>query len=289
MSKFFDETQKTQQSAIRIVGPVPLNIGSLLDAIRQNEPVATVDQLVPGVPNRRKIDVAKASAYAATSLKNDDPSVAPAIEAYRALRTRVMKMQASSRIHSIIVTSSIPNEGKTVTALNLALSCARLHDIRLLLVDGDLRCRGLTQLLGISEATGLSDILSGKSSVGESIHATEHKNLFVVGAGSSSSQPAELFAGPRWLEFIGWVNQSFDIALVDAPPIFSFADAELISAGCDGVLMVVKAFATPREMAQKCASRLPKKKFLGIVFNGVPDGPDSSYSYYDAPNGNHKG
>jgi capsular exopolysaccharide synthesis family protein len=289
MSKLFDETQKTQQSLITMSGPRPLNIGSLVDSFKQNGVVVTVDLLETGLPARRNIDVGKATTCLPTGLKSDDLSAAPAIEAYRSLRTRLMKLLASHTIHSITITSSIPGEGKTVTALNLAISCAQLHDMRILLVDGDLRSRGLTRLLKIPEGTGLSDILSGKCAVDGAVLATERKNLFLVGAGSLSSQPAELYAGARWAEFIDWANKSFNIILIDAPPIFSVADAELISACCDGTLMVVKPFATPREIAAQCARRLPKRKFLGAIFNGVPDCPDGRYSYYEGPNGNQKG
>jgi capsular exopolysaccharide synthesis family protein len=220
---------------------------------------------------------------------NDNPLADPAVEAYRTLRTRVMRLQASKGIRSIMLTSAVPSEGKTVTSLNLAYSCAQLHNVRILLVDGDLRSRGLTRLLGIPEGIGLSDVLSGKSSIDEARLPTEHSNLVVVGAGSTNGQPAELFASPRWSEFIVWANQSFDVIIVDAPPIYSLADAELIGAGCDGALMVVRALSTPRVMAEKCAGRLDKKKLMGIVFNGLPSSPENHYSYYGTPYGSNNG
>jgi tyrosine-protein kinase Etk/Wzc len=110
-----------------------------------------------------------------------------------------------------------------------------------------------------------------------------------VGAGTSSDKPTELFAGARWSEFIEWCKQSFSMIIVDAPPVLSLADAELIGAGCDATLMVVRALSTPRELVQKCAARLDKKKLIGIVFNGLPRGPENPYGYYGAANGNHKG
>jgi len=191
-----------------------------------------------------------------------------------------MRLQGSNGIHSIMLTSAVPAEGKTFTALNLALSCAQLQDRRILLVDGDLRSRGLTHLLAIPDGVGLSDVLSGQSSLDEAVLATEYENFFLVGAGAPCGQPAELFAGPRWSEFIDWSSQSFATIVVDAPPIHSLADAELISAGCDAVLLVVKAFSTPREVTQACGSRIDKRKLIGIVFNGVPNNQESRYSYY---------
>jgi Mrp family chromosome partitioning ATPase len=106
------------------------------------------------------------------------------------------------------------------------------------------------------------------------------ENLFVLGAGSLNGQPSELFASHFWPEFVAWASQSYGIVIVDAPPIHSLSDAELISAGCDGVLMVVRALSTPREIAQKCASRLDKRKLVGIVFNGLPSSLGNDYDYY---------
>jgi len=287
MSKFLDETEKTQQPTIRNVATGPFDITSLVRAIKQRE--APAQEQESGRVSRRLIDISKGESQLHINLENPEPCVAKAREAYRSLRTRLMKMQASDRIHSVMITSSIPNEGKTITSLNLAVSCAQLRDTRILLVDADLRSRGLTELLKATNEPGLSDILTGKSLIQDTIAGTEHQNLFFVAAGSPNSQPAELFAGPRWAEFVSWADESFDIVLVDGPPILSFTDAELIATRCDGALMVVRALSTPREIVQKCASRLPKKKILGAVFNGVPEGPESRYGYYGSYGGTNGG
>jgi protein-tyrosine kinase len=282
MSKFFDETQKARQRVVKSVEPVQLDVVSVMDAIKQNE-LEDIGPGIPALPNNRQVQVDKIINNPITVPKNDAFSTEPVCEAYGTLRTRVMRLQASKGIRSIMLTSAVPAEGKTVTALNLALSCAKLREQRILLVDGDLRSRGLTRLLSIPEGVGLSDVLSEKSSIDEAVLATEHGNLFVVGSGSSCNQPAELFASARWSEFIAWGNQSFDVIIVDAPPIHALTDAELISAGCDGVLLVVRALSTPREMARKCASRLDKRKLIGMVFNGLPNSRENRYSYYGVP------
>ena len=282
MSKFFDETQKARQRVVKGVEPVQLDVVSVMDAIKQNE-VEDIGPGTPALPNSRQVQVDKVSSNSIIVSKNDTLPTEPVSEAYGTLRTRVMRLQASKGIRSIMLTSAVPAEGKTVTALNLALSCAKLREQRILLVDGDLRSRGLTRLLSIPEGAGLSDVLSEKSTIDEAVLATEHANLFVVGSGSSCNQPAELFASPRWSEFIAWGNQSFDVIIVDGPPIHSLTDAELISAGCDGVLLVVRALSTPREMVQKCSSRLDKRKLIGIVFNGLPSSRENRYSYYGVP------
>jgi protein-tyrosine kinase len=288
MSKFFDETQKAQH-----VPQAPetgrVDVVSVIDAIKQSEPVVTD---VPGMPS---IEASKDSLQIEVSAPiappppvrgpiitqpNGNALPTSASEAYRSLRTRVMKLQATRGIRSMMITSSMPAEGKTMTSLNLSVSCAKLHNVRILLVDADLRSRGLTRLLSVPDGLGLSDLLAGKTTADKSILTTDDPDLFVLGAGSQNLQPSELFASPLWPEFMAWASQSYGMVIVDAPPVHSISDAELISAGCEGILIVVRALTTPRELAQKCVSRLDKRKLLGIVFNGLPSSPDSDYGYY---------
>jgi capsular exopolysaccharide synthesis family protein len=279
MSKFFDQTQKARQWAPQVPENGRLDVVSVIDAIKQGETAATpAAEASPAA--RLEVEPENPVRAVIETSQRDTLLPAPAVEAYGSLRTRVMKLQASKGIRSVMLTSSVPSEGKTLTSLNLAVSCAKLRNLRILLVDGDLRSRGLTRLLKIPQGPGLSDFLGGKITADKTALPTEHENLFVLGAGSLNGQPSELFASPRWPEYIAWASQSYGIVIVDAPPIHSLSDAELISAGCDGVLVVIRALSTPREISQKCVSRLDKRKLIGIVFNGLPSSPDSHYSYY---------
>jgi capsular exopolysaccharide synthesis family protein len=282
MSKFFDETQKARQWAPQVPENGRLDVVSVIDAIKQGEAVATdiADASPAGV---LEIEAEKPIRAPIKTVQTDNALSPAAVEAYGSLRTRVMRLQASKGIRSLMLTSSLPSEGKTLTSLNLAVSCAKLDNLRILLVDGDLRSRGLTRLLKIPDGPGLSDFLGGKVTADQAVLPSEEENLFVLGAGSLNAQPSELFASPLWPEFVAWASQCYGIVIIDAPPIHLLSDAELISAGCDGVLIVVKALSTPREIAQQCVSRLDKRKLMGVVFNGLPNSPDSDYSYYGAP------
>jgi capsular exopolysaccharide synthesis family protein len=270
---------------------------SVIDAIKQSEPTAVTgaafneagtvivtDKVEAAPATKLEIEAEKPGRGLIKTSQSDNPLPPSAVEAYGSLRTRVMKLQGSKGIRSLMLTSSVPSEGKTLTSLNLAVSCAKIHNLRILLVDGDLRSRGLSRLLKVPEGPGLSDLLGGKITADKAVLPTEHENLFVLGAGSLNGQPSELFAGHLWPEFVAWASQGYGIVIVDAPPIHSLSDAELISAGCDGVLMVVRALSTPREMAQKCVSRFDKRKLIGIVFNGLPSSPESDYGYYGVSN-----
>src|SRR5580700_10565972 len=277
MSKFFDETQKAQQWAPQVRENGRLDVVSVIDAIKQSDatPAAEVEP-----ETKLEIQAEKPVRALIKTSYTDIPLPPAAVEAYGSLRTRVLKLQASKGIRSLMLTSSVPSEGKTLTSLNLAVSCAKLHNLRILLVDGVLRSRGLTRLLKVPDGPGLSDYLGGKSTSDETVLPTEIENLSVLGAGRLNAQPSELFASPRWPEFIAWASQSYGIVIVDAPPIHALSDAELISAGCDGVSIVVRALTADREMVQKCVGRMDKRKLVGLVFNGLPSRSDSEYGYY---------
>jgi len=208
--------------------------------------------------------------------------VEPAEESYRALRTRLLRLRATQGLRSVMVTSATQGEGKTLTALNLALSCAQLHDMRVLLIDGDIRSRGLTQSLGLPSSPGLADVLSGQCTAAKAIVVTDMPNLYVASCGSPSMPPAELFASRRWQDFIGWCNESFKVILVDAPPVLNLADADLMAAACDGVLMVVRARYAQRAVLRRSAGQIDPKKLLGVVYNAVESGANRyHYQPYD--------
>ena len=181
-----------------------------------------------------------------------------------------------------MITSALAGEGKTLTALNLAQCCAQLHDQRVLLIDADLRTRGLTRLLGLPPGPGLSEVLSGQVQFEDAAMATDTANLYVVGAGGDNPSIAELFTVARWKEFMGWCGESFKLVLIDAPPILPLADFELISAESDGVLMIVLARKTQRGLLQKASAQVDPKKLLGVVFNAVDRSRQEKgyYQYY---------
>ncbi len=279
MSKFLHETQKAHQSAPVVAESDGIDVQAVLETIKQGDGAAS-GLLGSRVQECRKILLCESIKSSAAIVSETDPHLKRAAEACRTLRTRLMRLQSAKGIRSIMITSAVQGDGKTLTALNLALSCARLSNARVLLIDSDLRSRGLTRLLNLPGTPGLSEVLSGASEFDRAVVATEHENLFVVGAGSTNSLPTELFAGSRWAEFMAWCNEAYNIILVDSPPIHGLADAELISASCDGVVMIVKVHGTPRELAQKCTQRIDAKKLLGIIMNGLVNGSEHDHDYY---------
>jgi capsular exopolysaccharide synthesis family protein len=213
--------------------------------------------------------VALGNGNAARLILRQDDSLNAALEAYCGLRTRLMRAQSKSGLRSIVITSSLPGEGKTLTTMNLGLCYAQLPQQRVLVIDGDMRTRGLTSMLDHPSSPGLAEILSGDVAPDEAIVATNQRNLFILPAGTVSSPSPELFTGTRWPEFLGQCGEMFKVILIDTPPVLPLADFELISAACDGIVMVVRAHHGQRNALQKTASTLDRKKLLGVVFNAT--------------------
>jgi protein-tyrosine kinase len=271
MSKFFDQTQKAQEWALREGASGSLDLEGLLTNVK--ETVAAGERISTDLSVRRLEGCRKMrlpnSKNSAVILSGNEFTTTMAMESYKTLRTRLMRLQAAQGLRSIVMGSAVPGEGKTLTSLNLALTCAQLRDQRVLLIDGDLRTGGLTKLMEVPPGPGLSEVLAGKETFEGAMVMTDLPNLSVIGAGNHDTSPTELFAVARWKELLGWASETFQTILVDSPPILTFADFDLISAACDAVLVVVRAQHTPREILKKAAAQLEAKKLLGVVYNGA--------------------
>ncbi|SRR6266478_242728 len=278
MSKYFNQTLRARNGT--------LSIEEFKNAETQEnqgtpEPVAkaNTDSGLVRLESCRKLSLPVTGVLRAQFQGTD--TLGSVEEAYRALRTRLLRLRASTNIRSITLTSAAQAEGKTMTSLNLALCCAQLQDLKVLLVDADLRTQGLTRVLHRPSGPGLGEFLSGQCEAGEAIVGTDVENLYFIGAGTSQTSPAELLASQRWPELIAACNGSFKLILVDSPPVLDLSDAELIMAACDGVLMVVRSQQTRREVLEKAASRIDAKKLLGSVYNAAAR-THHSYNYTGA-------
>ncbi len=278
MSKFFDQTVRARKTTTPLEA---VNFSGVHQSFLESTPAVQLP--VSGLGSSRLEHCRKSSLLLSTFLQGQfkgSDTVEPAEESYRALRTRLLRAKASQGLRSVVITSAATSEGKTLTSLNLAICCAHLHDMQILLIDGDIRSRGLSRLLGNPPAPGLAEVLEGKSEPEKAVLSTDLANLYVLPAGSTNVPAPELFAGHRWQELIGWSSESFKLILVDSPPVLNLSDTELIGAACDGVLMVVRALHTPREILTKAAQQIDSKKLLGIVYNAVEDGSHHDYHYW---------
>jgi capsular exopolysaccharide synthesis family protein len=279
LSQYYDQTQKANSWGSRTDLDNVLDLKKALSGVEEamKEPnVASRPSQAGPFKSARKIRLPHTPLT--PSIVADDKSSASITTAYTALRTRFLRSLTTKGFRSVLITSALEAEGKTLTAINLAISCARLEDNRVLLVDADLRKKGLTTFLNCRDSAGLFDVLGQGLDPDSAILATDLPNLYVLPAGSQPGSLTELFAGTYWKDFLAWTDTRFKLVLVDSPPLASVSETELISGGCDGVLMVVRAQSTKRDALQKVSQHLDRQKLLGVVFNSVKqDGPDEYY------------
>ena len=205
-------------------------------------------------------------------------------EAFRALRTSLLLSQAEHPPQVILVTSALPREGKTTSAVNLAVTLAQLGD-RTLLIDSDLRKPGIRRALSmpIGKETGLSSYLAGVSTLDEIVYPHPAiSNLATMTTGPIPPSPADLLSSHRMRDAISDLRRRFKFIVIDSPPVMAATDAVIVSSLTDGVLLVVRSGQTPKEAFTRTRDLLSavKSRILGVVLNAVDSSaPDYYYSY----------
>jgi capsular exopolysaccharide synthesis family protein len=179
----------------------------------------------------------------------------PFSEAYRSVRTALQFATTHGLPHSLLVTSPSASEGKTTTALELARNIAQLGR-RVVLVDADLRNPSLHRLLDTSNATGLSNILSGASDVTAAVQSGKQDNLSIITSGPLPPSPPELLAGDALPALLEALRQRFDTIILDGPPVLGLADAPLLAHHIAATVLVVAAESTRSDALQGALQRL---------------------------------
>jgi len=201
-------------------------------------------------------------------------------EQFRTLRARLYRLREKNPMRTLLVTSTLPGEGKTFVSLNLALAIARQHERRVLLIDADLRASRLHVRMGAPSAPGLSDYLGGKADEFSIIQTDPMSGLFLIPSGRSALDPSELLANGILKGFLNQMSPVFDWIIVDAPPVLAVADAGIIAGYCDGVIAVVRAGKTPHDLVRTTLQEFPRN-LVGVVLNDASEGTSyGAYSYY---------
>jgi protein-tyrosine kinase len=197
-------------------------------------------------------------------------------EQFRTLRSRLYQMRASQPLRTLLVTSSMPTEGKTFVTNNLAQAIVRQPDRRALIIDADLRCSRLHVPLGAPPSPGLTDYLRGEVDEMAIIQHGLEGNLCFIPGGNQVTNPSELLSNGRLRTLLDRVMPVFDWVILDSPPCLFVADASVLADLCDGVLLVARAGLTPIETAQRAAHELRGRNVVGVVLNAVKE----SHTYY---------
>src|SRR5947209_6152066 len=219
---------------------------------------------------------------------NSDDEQGYGMEEFRTLRSRLYQMREKQTLKKILVTSSLPKEGKTFVAANLAQVMVRQHGRRALLLDADLRAARLHSALGTAAIPGMAEYLLGEADEFGIMQRGPMENLFFIPSGRSVSNPAELVANGRLKFLLTRVEPLFDWIIIDSPPTVPVSDSSLLANFCDDVLIVVRSNTTPFDMARKARLEFQDKHLIGVVLTGI-EADSSPYSrYYYGVNGNNK-
>jgi receptor protein-tyrosine kinase len=209
-----------------------------------------------------------------------DPEVEPSlVEQYRHLAAVMHHAQKQSGVRSVMVTSALPAEGKTLTATNLALTLSESYQRRVLLIDADLRRPRMREMFALPATAGLTDSLAMQADSRLPVHqVTPH--LWVLTAGQALPDPMGLLVSPAMKQLLEDAKESFDWVVVDTPPIAILPDANLLAAMIDTTLLVVSAESTPYPMVQRAAQAVGTNRILGVVLNRAEKSGVDNYSYY---------
>lgn len=192
-------------------------------------------------------------------------------ESYRTLRTNLQRSGRSKSVRSILITSAVRSEGRTQTVANLAVILSAIEGNKTLLIDADLRHPTLHEIFGVEKGPGLSEVLQGTVPLEGVVRPTQIGNLKMISSGDAMQGAAELFHSPRLAEAIERLKTEYDFLLFDSSPVIPYADPIILSSHVEGMILVVKARETRREVVRRAKDLLNKSedKFLGVVLNSV--------------------
>lgn len=202
-------------------------------------------------------------------------------EAFRSLRTNLRFVDAANHPRSIVLTSSLPGEGKSTTVANMALTMAASGQ-RVCIVEGDLRRPRLLDYMGLEGSVGLTDILIGRADLTDVLQQFGETSMWVLGAGAIPPNPSELLGSPIMANTLRELEARFDHVLIDAPPLLPVTDAAILTTIAGGALVVVGAGVVHKEHLRRALDALDavNGNTLGLVLNRIPKGDGGHYGGY---------
>ena len=207
---------------------------------------------------------------------------APELDLYKVLRTQILHRSKKKGWNTIMVTSTRPGEGKTLTSINLALTFAKAHGQTVLLVDCDLRQQKVHTYLGLDSHSGIADYLLNGRPLEDLILWPKVEKMTLISGGQTIIESAELLGSQRMKELVAEMKSRYGdrYVIFDTPPLLSGADALIFSQLVDGIVMVVEEGRTPIKEVEKALDLIPKEKFLGFVLNKARITQKGYYGYY---------
>ena len=201
------------------------------------------------------------------------------LEQYRRIAATLHEAQTERGLKTVMVTSALPREGKTLTVINVALTLSESYGRRVLVIDADLRRPSVHDVLRIPNGVGLNEVIRGTS--GELPFVQVSPTLSVLTSGELDRNPQGALSSDRMRRLLQDSTGPFDWVLIDTPPVAHLSDAQLLSRLADGVVFVIRAESTPLPVIEKAVNEIGRESIIGVVLNGVDKAKMAGIDYYD--------
>jgi receptor protein-tyrosine kinase len=267
MGRIFDALQRTNEESS---GAVVSDFGVQPDVLD------SVDSDTTDLDHARPLTVATTPEQRLVVL---DEQRSLGAEKIRILAARLRQLQDQRLIKTLLVTSTVKDEGKTVLSTNVAVSLARTKQ-RVLLIDGDCHQANAARLLGANGSPGLTDWWRSEGAIQSYLMRVNGLPLWFLPAGRTVEQPLEMLQSARLSDQVKQMSSWFDWVIIDSPPSAPLADAAVWGNIVDGIVLVTREGKTPKRLLRKVLDTIDKKKLLGIVLNDCSDPDQHYYMHY---------
>jgi capsular exopolysaccharide synthesis family protein len=205
-----------------------------------------------------------------------------AAEKFRFLGVSLQHLRRDRPLKKVLITSTIPQEGKSMVSANLACSLAQRTRQKTLLIEGDVRRPSLMQMFGLEKIPGICEYLKGERDLMSSIYHLEEPDLWILPAGRAPENPLELLQSGGLSTMVDQLTPWFDWIVIDSPPVMPLADTSVWMRIADGILLVVRQGVTERRQLERGLEALEPRKMIGALLNGTKRQVDSDYYYTGA-------
>lgn len=233
----------------------------------------------------KRTDVINSFQTLPTSITSDSRLVSlldrksPAAEAVRLLALRLRDFRRTGTLRRVVITSTIPQEGKSTITANLACTLARRDEEKVLLIEGDVRLPVQFRMFGFEQRPGLCELLRGECALAESVYHLKDAGLWILPAGIATNNPLEIMQSPKLTSLMDQLSACFDWIIIDSPPVLPLADTSVWMRVADGVLLVTREGVTEKKQLKKGLEALEPQKVLGAIINGSKASKYSEYYY----------
>jgi capsular exopolysaccharide synthesis family protein len=294
MSRIFSALQRSESDGISFDFPLIGSLPEELPPAAEAMPATEIETSHVSADESDQFQSVSISPTPDSRLVSLTDQASLGAEKFRFLGVRLRQLQQTSPLKKLLITSTIPDEGKSFVSANLAITLAQRRPQRILLVEGDLRRPSLNTRLGIPKLPGLGEWLRGDVRSMRSIYHLEQAGFWILPAGTPPENHGELMQSERLSELVDQLSSRFDWILIDSPPVAPLADTSAWIRSVDGVLLVVREGVTQKRQLVRGLRVLERSKVLGVVINSstnsIHDDYYGRYSYSAVKaNGNLKG